>query len=167
MKLKSQKGFSLVEMILVTLIMTGVMIGSAAIFKPILDTWAMAQAQSETSDTIGYALERMKHEISQVHDTGTVITANASQFRFEDTDYRNINYNISGSNLMRDDKVFVRNIQSVTFTYYGQNNAVIASPAVYPSSTNIWAIKISISVVKNGQTKTVETIVHPRNFLRS
>ena len=38
MKLKSQKGFSLVEMILVTLIMTGVMIGSAAIFKPILDS---------------------------------------------------------------------------------------------------------------------------------
>ncbi len=167
MNLRRQKGFSLIEMILVILVMTGVMVGSAAIFKPILDTWAIAQAQSETSDTVGYALERMKHEISQVRDRGTVIAATASQFRFRDNDDRDINYNISGANFMRDGQVLVRNIQSATFTYYGQDNAAIASPAVSPSSTNIWAIKISVSVLKNGQTKTMETIIHPRNFLRS
>lgn len=167
MKYSCQKGFSLVEMILVTLIMTGVMIGSAAIFKPILDSWAVAQAQSETGDTIGYALQRMKHEISQIHDKATVITATSTQFRFEDTDYRNINYTISGGNLMRDTQILVRNIQSATFTYYDQNNAVIASPTLSPANTNIWMIKISLSILKNGQTKTMETIVHPRNFLRS
>lgn len=163
-KFISQKGFSLVEMILVMTVMTAIAVASASIFQPILDSWALGQTQAETADTVGYAITRMKNEMTQIHDEGCVITATSTRFRFMDDAYLDIDYKISGGNLMRGTNVLVRNVQSITFTYYGSNNAVIATPTVSPSQTNIWAIKISISIMKNGQRKTIETTVHPRNF---
>jgi prepilin-type N-terminal cleavage/methylation domain-containing protein len=160
-------GMTLMEMILVIAVSGILVSASVVVFQPIIDSWAIAQSRSEAVVEVQFALDRMETEIAALKDATSVVTASASEFRFIDVDNNNIRFYVSGSNIMRNNDILVRGIQSLTFSYTSVAEAAVASPIVSPSATNLWRVKARIAVVNDGQSVTMETQVQPRNLKRS
>ena len=139
---------------------------STLAFQPLLDTWSLVSPLNESTDSSSYALSRISFEVSQVKDANSIVTANAGEFKFTNVSSDSIDYKLSGANLMRNADILARNVQGVAFSYYDINNAAIAAPQVSPSKTNIWRIVVKVTVQKGGQSVTLESGVHPRNFSR-
>lgn len=163
----NQKGFTLIEMVLGITLMS-LMIGAAALaFKPVLDVWGLTSPLNESTDITSYALSRMSFETSQIKDDTSLTVANAGRLKFTDVSNSSIDYSLAGTNLMRNADILARGVQSVAFSYYDINNTAITTPQVAPSKTNVWRIVIKMTVQKGGQSVTMESEVHPRNFSRS
>ncbi len=165
--MKSSHGYTLIEMVMVITLL-GLMVSSAALmFRPVLGTWALDSPQNATTDASAYALSRMAFEVSQIKDQAHVVIANSGQVKFTDVSDNSINYWLSGTNLMRNSDILARGIQNFNVKYYDKNNALVTTPKVSPANTDIWKLTLSITNQREGQTVTMETEVHPRNFPRS
>lgn len=162
-----KNGFTLIEMVLVITVV-GVLAGAAAVaFDPVLDSWVLGQSRGQMSDTLGVALNRMAQEISQLRDAQSLTIASDSDIQFTDVNNNVIRYRLNGSQLLRNADVMARNVQSLTFSYWDVNNAVLAAPTLSPAATNLWRLSIRVSGAMGGQTVTLESQVRPRNFRRS
>lgn len=157
------KGVTLIELIMAITIVGILAAVSSLYIKETIDLWRFLSFRSEAVSQGRMALLRMEREIRQIKDNASVSAANSSQFRFLDNNNVDINFNLSGSSLMRNADILSSGASGLTFTYYNRANQVIASPMVSPT-TNIYRIDISITIQSGGQSKTLRTQVYPRNL---
>ena len=164
---KNQGGFTLIETMLV-IALVGFLGASAAVgLSTALEAASQGQSRGETSETLSLALSRMIQEISQLKDSESVVTAGAAEFRFSDIDDQDIRYHLVGNQLLRNNDVLARNVQSLTFGYWDSNSTSLSSPQVAPSETDLWRISIQLVGTKGGQTVNLRSQIHPRNLRRS
>ena len=158
-------GFTLIETVLaMTLLGILVAVGALA-FTPVLDIWSIAGPRNEVTDSASYGLSRLSYEIAQVRDTASVLTAQSNRFRFTDVSNNTIDYQLSGTHLMRNNDILARNVQSLAFTYYDKDNNVLVSPTISPTTT-IMRIQIQTTSLLQGQSVILQSQVRPRNFPR-
>lgn len=159
-------GFSLVEMVLVIVVM-GILASVAAIgFQPVLDSWVIAGSRAKLTNAATYALNRVIGEISEIRNRQSVFTANANTLEFDDADGNRITFSLSGGSLLRNSAVLARGVQSFSLSYWDVNHATLASPQVSPLATDLWRIRVQLTVQEGSQQVALESQVHPRNFAR-
>jgi prepilin-type N-terminal cleavage/methylation domain-containing protein len=158
------KGFTLIEAVMVIAIVGILAAVSSAYIKTTLDLWNFLSFRNEIVNQARTGFLRMTREMRQIANNTTVYFANSTRFNFTDYNASNINYYLSGSNLMRNANVLISGLNNLTFTYYNNNSGVIASPKVSPEGTDIYRIGITMGISSGTQSKVLRTQVFPRNF---
>ncbi len=166
-RLRRHEGFTLVELVLTMTVLSILFAVTPLIFQPVLDAWSVDAPRQAETDTLSYAMSRMMDEIATVQDKTGVLTATAIRFRFNDGTGAVVDYQLNAGNLMWNNNILARNVQSLSFTYSDVNNAAIATPAVSPSETNIWMVTVEVVGQVSGQTVRLQSAIRPRNFSRS
>lgn len=153
------KGVTLIELIM-TITIVGILTAVSSLYiKETIDLWRFLSFRSEAVAQGRTALFRMEREIRQIRDNAAVIAASVSQLRFFDINNVDINFTLSGGDLMRNADILASGASDLTFTYYNSANQAIVNP-----TTDIYRIDISVTIQSGGQSKTLKTQVYPRNL---
>jgi prepilin-type N-terminal cleavage/methylation domain-containing protein len=156
----NQKGFTLIEMIIVITVIS-IIAGIASII--ILEGLKSYQTEVSFSDIHNQgrlAIERMAREIRMIRSaTATDIsTMTATNLQFNDVN-GNTNVLFQRSGASAPYSIVRNNVQSVSFSYYQQDGVTVAAAA-----TQVWFIQIDLTTVNRGETLSMRVRVHPRNF---
>jgi Tfp pilus assembly protein FimT len=160
--------FTLYELIMVIVLVSIIFAVTAPLMLEIGRSWQLAQNRNELSESSKVGMNRMVREIRQILNATSVITANSTTFKFTDINSNIITYNVSGGHLMRilgaTSNQLADNVTALLFTYYDTTEAVIATPIVNPSSTNITRIVIDLTFSVGGTSLSFESGVSPRSL---
>ena len=155
-----RRGFTLIEVILVVILL-GIV---GAVFGPGLTT-AMRAAlvvdnRKEALQSVRLGLDRMAREIRQVRSaTATDIqTWAAADFRFNDAYANNIEFTLSGSNLMRNADVLAGNVTALAFSYLKKDRTGAAAV------TEVWTVVASVTAQVGNETVPLRVEVQPLNL---
>lgn len=166
-RLRNQRGYTLVELTLAT-VLVGIMASVGAFgMAPVLDSWVLGSSRSQTANSSYYSIQRMTSEIAQIRNKQSVSTASSTFLGFNDVNNNSVTFTVNGSNLLRNNDILARGIVGLTFTYRDLNDQILATPQVSPSTTDIWRITIEVVQQSGNQQIRMKSDIHPRNFLRS
>ena len=163
-KRKQEKGFTLTEMVVVMVILAVMSGGILMFLRPVTDLWMYQGFRQGPLTESRLAAVRMIREMNQVADRFNVIDAAGNRFQFIDVNGTNITYSLNVTDLERNGVVFANNISALTFQYYNQNSAVIATPVESPGETDLRRIEVSVTVTRGGRTNTIRLQAQPRNL---
>lgn len=161
------KAYTLIETIIV-LVVIGIV---AAIGVPMMmqaaDAWSFSsQLQNNAVLSFIVASSRMAREMRVLKDDVSITTANNTMFTFTDTSNNSISFARVGNTLMRNSDGLADNVSSLTFTYFDDDDNVIATPIIAPNNTNIRRISVALSVSAGSNTLNYFLQVRPQNLRR-
>ncbi len=166
--MKKEKGFTLIEVIIVITIVGIVSVIIGSMLLGVVKAWTFKFNRNDILCDGRLAMDRMTREIRTIKDSTSVTTASAAQFRFTDTGNKDITYSLSSTNLNRTENgtanLLAENVSSLAFTYYDANGNTIATPIVSPSATNIRRVRINLTLTKNGQNVYLQSDASTKNF---
>jgi len=165
--MKKEKGFTLIEIIIVITIVGIVSVIIGSMLLGVVKAWTFKINRNDILWDGRLAINRMTREIRTVRNDASVTTASSSQFRFIDSANIDITYSLSSTNLNRTENgtanLLAENVSSLGFTYYDAAGTVIPSPTV-SLTTDIKRVRINLTFAKNGQTFYLQSDSMPRNF---
>jgi len=165
MRLSAQRGFTLIEFIIVIAIL-GVIAGLAVPFMVgAVDAWILNKAERSNVFDARFALNRMIREIRQVKDPSSISAFTSTRFVFTDINNNTIEFTQSGGTLLRisggdsnelaDD---LRNPGGLTFTYLdGSGNTT-------STAGNIRMVRIQVIIESGGSSVTLQSLARLRNI---
>jgi prepilin-type N-terminal cleavage/methylation domain-containing protein len=117
---ENQKGFSLIEVMVVVLILGLIILGLVTFFTGGARSWIAGQRQLEAQRNARQAIDRMVREIRH----GKLITDNSINSISVDipalegtgSEY-NVTYNLSGNTISRDGNPLINDVKTLNFTY--------------------------------------------------
>ena len=168
-KIKSKRGFSLVESVLSCVVLAIIALTFASLFAYAIDSYEDLSARNESLDNARYSLNRISKELMYLQPSN-IISISPSQLTFTDQTGTSTSFNtaLSGGilNLYRGSDVLAQNLSSFSFAYYDATGALITD---YSSPALLRRIQINISVKDTSGHNDVAltTEVYPRNFYYS
>jgi len=166
--MKKEKGFTLIEVIIVIIVVGIVSVTIGSMLLGVVKAWTFKFNRNDILWDGRIALDRITREIRTVKNNTSVTTASSSLFRFTDAKNTDITYSLSSTNLNRTENgtanLLAADVSALTFTYYNSSDAVIPSPTVSPSATNIRRVKINLTLTKNGQNVYLQSNASTKNF---
>src|SRR3990167_1516897 len=122
-----QNGFTLIELVFSILLMgiISVVVGSILLngYKTLLTSENISQA-----DWQGFiALERIVNDIHTIRSAADISTISASNLVFTDVNGNSIQFQLSGSTLLRNSQTLASGIQGLTFGYLDANGSTTAT----------------------------------------
>jgi len=166
---KSQKGFSLIEMMVVVVILGLIVLGLVTFFTGGTKSWVAGQSQLKAQREARQAIDRMVREIrhSELINSGasTSITASIPALGMESA--FNVTYSWSGETwdpinriVSSGTNVLINNVQSLAFTYFDSSGNLIV-----PGNASKVHIDLQVDVDKDGNPDvTLNTDVNLRNY---
>ena len=162
--LNTKKAVTIIELIMVIMIVGILTTVSSMYIKETIKLWQFLNSRNEDIAQERISLLRMTRDIRQLKNSTSVNIATSTRFQFVDMNSNTIDYQLSGSNLMRNSDAIAIGITGLSFTYYNSSNATITTPTVAPSATDIYRIQIQLTAQSGTQSKTLKTKVYPRNL---
>ena len=167
----SRYAFTLIELIMV-IVLLGILAGLAVpLVNELLNSFQYTLDRRDLSESAEVALRRMMREIPRLKNETSVITADATTYRFIDIDNNAIQFQINGSNLERESNgvvdVLAVNVSSFSLTYLDDEGSVIASPRVIPLETDIKFIEIFMRLASGNNTINHKTKIRLNNVVHS
>jgi prepilin-type N-terminal cleavage/methylation domain-containing protein len=161
--MRSQHGFSLMEMMIVIIIM-GIIIGmSSSLLNQGLNIFSPAEGVINANWQGQLAMERFSRDALSIRSSADVTTMTANNFAFTDINSNTIAYSLSGTNLILtyngSSLVLADGIQSLTFSYFDKTGTSTAS------LTAMRYVRITINVTQNNANYTLTTLINPRNLI--
>lgn len=152
-------GFSLVELIVV-IVLTGILaaLGAQMLGKTV-ESFAFSRDVTKGDWQARVALERLTRDLRMVRAPANLTIVPATAITFSDTDGNNVNYSLSGSNLMRNTQPLADGISGLAFTYLRSDGNTAAA-----STSEAYYITVSFDVSRSTATTSLRATVHPRNF---
>jgi prepilin-type N-terminal cleavage/methylation domain-containing protein len=160
----SRRGVSLIELVMVIAVVGILATMSSGYINQVISTWQTVSFRMESVSQLRSAIDRMSREIRQVKNSTSVRSAAGNVFQFIDSGDAMITYNITGTNVLRNSMILVTNASRLEFAYYDAQGALLPAPQVYPLSTDIKRISITMEIRSSGQNKTMAAQVFPRNL---
>lgn len=149
---KKQKGFTLIELILVMIIVGIVVAGSSNLlaqgFKSFIATKDIINANRQ--DII--ALESITRDLRMIRSNSDITTASNTSIAFNDTTGNTINYNLNGATIERNSQPLADGLPDLSFAYYDTNGEQTLDP-----------VSICYIVINLGPQKP-QTAVYPWNL---
>jgi len=142
-KLKKQQGFTLIELIIVTVLIGFLGVGAVEMLRIGVESQIKVQnAQSAAWDG-QIAITRMTEDLHAIKSAADITTASASALTFKNYDGTTVSYALSGGQLLRNSYALADNVTSLVFTYYNSAGSVTTTLA------NIRYIGINLSITNN------------------
>jgi prepilin-type N-terminal cleavage/methylation domain-containing protein len=175
--LLKQRGFTLVELILVIILSAIVFAGSSSLVLQGFSTYRTTQYLTEANYIAKLAFARMQRDIENIASRNAITTASTTALTFKSTLFTSntlvtpitITYGLTASggknNLTMTHSVngafvLAYNVTDLTFTYYDTSGNLVTSPL-----TAISYIGISLTLNFNNIIYTSSTIVSLRNVV--
>ena len=162
------RGFSLVELIMVMVILGIVAAVAAPFLSASFQAYFIGKDINETDSQARAALERLSRELRSVRAPAglNLIITSASDISFTDVDGNSIRYcmgTVGGcpgavGELTRHPQPLATGISALTFTFLTQTGAATAVAA------NVFYITVSFTATRNTIIKSFTATVSPRNF---
>jgi prepilin-type N-terminal cleavage/methylation domain-containing protein len=158
--------FTLIELIMVMVII-GILFGMGGpLAIQLIDSFQWSIYRKDLSESAEVTLRRMTREIRRLQDDTSVITANATTYRFTDIDSDVIQFQLNGSNLERENNgttdTLAANVSSFSFTYFDDSGTSIATPTLSPA-TDIRFVEIAMTLQSDTNTIDYTTRIKLRN----
>ncbi|MBA7495632.1 hypothetical protein ES702_06221 [subsurface metagenome] len=111
---KQQRGFSLIEMMVVVVILGVIVLGLVTFFTGGAKSWVAGQSQLEAQRNARQAMDRMVREIREAAE----ITASSTTELIFNTPWKTgITYSLSDRTINRNGNPIINNVSNLTFTY--------------------------------------------------
>jgi len=170
---KNNKGFSLIEMMVVVVILGLIVLGLVTFFTGGTKSWVAGQSQLEAQRNARQAIDRMVREIREGKNitTGseTSITVSVPHFDVNGNidSYNDVNYYWSGNTwdhinriVSLGTNVLINNVQSLAFTYFDSSGNLVT-----PESASKVHINLQVDVDRDSNPDiTLNTDVNLRNY---
>ena len=170
---KNKKGFSLIEMMVVVIILGLIVLGLVTFFTGGAKSWVAGQSQLEAQRNSRQAIDRMVREIREGKNitTGseTSITVSVPHFDVNgNIDFCNsVNYYWSGNIwypinriVSSGTNVLINNVQSLAFTYFDSSGNLVT-----PENASKVHINLQVDIDRDSNPDiTLNTDVNLRNF---
>jgi len=152
-------GFSLVEMVVV-IVLVGIIaaIGSQMLGMT-LQSFVLGKDVLKGDWQARVALERLTRDLRMVRASANLTIAPATAITFSDTDGSNVNYSLSGSQLMRNTQVLADDVSNLQFAYLQSDGNTAAA-----SAATVYYITVLFDVTRSTATTNMRATVHPRDF---
>ena len=176
-----RKGFTLIELVIVMVIL-GLLLGLSASFSFImLDTLGLLTRQANLQESADVALSRISREVRRLKNDTSVFTADSatdgtplvSVFSFQNINSVRITYqrNAGANTLERvigspptATDILADKVTALNITFYDDSGTTIAAPAISPARTNIRRIEFELVLQESPHKVTAQTVVRPRNL---
>ena len=166
----SRKGFSLIELIMVIVVVGIISVAVAPIFFGGFQAFFTAKNFSGMNAQAELAMDRLAREIrgvdpSQDLDSATLPTASQLKFRLYNGTAQAawVTYTLSGTNLMRNTDTLATGISSLAFSYYKPDGTALTPPLTLAQAQGIWFVRITVRAVGGSLSESLRTTI----FLRS
>jgi len=112
------KGFSLIELMVVVVIIGLIVLGLVTFFTGGARSWITGQSQLKAQREARQAMDRMVREIREGSSIASGSNATSITIDYLASFGKSaVNYNLTGSVISRDSNVFIDNVKSLNFTY--------------------------------------------------
>jgi len=169
MKIKNQRGFSLIEMMVVVVILGLIVLGLVTFFTGGTKSWVAGQYQLAAQRNARQAMDRMVREIRKA--SNIIANSTLSKVIFKtpwNTD--NLVYSWSGKKwdpVFEDINSLINNVQILTFQYFDILDVEVSLPLTKETASKISKVHINLKVdvdKDNNPDVTLNTDVKLRNF---
>jgi len=157
----NKKGSTLIELIMVITVIGIISLVLAPFISSTLDSWFFNKTERDCLFSARLAINRMVREIRQIDDTDSVNTFTATEFEFVDENSTTINYQQSGTSLMRNTNELTDKLQNpggLTLTYLDTDGNVTAV------STDIRMVRIQLILTSGESSITIQSLSRFRNI---
>jgi len=167
---QNQKGFSLIEMMVVVVILGVIVLALVTFFTGGTKSWVAGQSQLKAQREARQAIDRMVREIREGNEIMSnsdsySVTVYIPPFPLEGIDERYVFYALSGTTMKRDGNPLIDNVQingESIFKYYNNDGTEVNPPDSTVSKVHI---NLKVDVDKdNNPDITLNTDVNLRNF---
>jgi len=165
----NQKGFSLIEMMVVVVILGLIVLGLVTFFTGGTKSWVAGQYQIAAQRNARQVMDRMVGEIRKASD----IIANSTtskEINFNTPWNSNLNYSWSGKKwdpVFEDINSLINNVQILTFQYFDILDVEVALPLTEETASKISKVHIDLKVDVDKDSNpdiTLNTDIKLRNF---
>jgi prepilin-type N-terminal cleavage/methylation domain-containing protein len=162
---KQQRGFSLIELMVVVVILGIIVLGLVTFFTGGVKSWVAGQSQLEAQRNARWVMDRMVREIREADYIENSSTSSYIDFHtpFSGT----ISYSLlGGSDLKRGSNTMISNVQSLTFSYFdNSSNPVDSSEPDKKSKVSKVHIDLQVNVDKDSNPDiTLNSDIDLRNY---
>ena len=167
---QNQKGFSLIEMMVVVVILGVIVLALVTFFTGGTKSWVAGQSQLKAQREARQAIDRMVREIREGNEIKSnsdsySVTVYIPPFPLEGIDERYVFYALSGTTMKRDGNPLIDNVQingESIFKYYNNDGTEVNPPDSTVSKVHI-NLKVDVDKDSNPDI-TLNTDVNLRNF---
>lgn len=153
----------MVEIILCLTLMGFLFILASTTLTQGLDSYAHIQSRTTNLQAARYAMDRMVRELIRVEDDNQSNIQNIQEtsIQFVDDLAANVTYQLSGTDLMRNEDILLGNVSSLLFTGYRDNNQTTSS------GQQTRRVRIELSTLPPGQSVplNLRTDIFIRNYM--
>jgi len=166
----NKKGFSLIEMMVVVVILGVIVLALVTFFTGGTKSWVAGQSQLKAQREARQAIDRMVREIREGNEIKSnsdsySVTVYIPPFPLEGIDERYVFYALSGTTMKRDGNPLIDNVQingESIFKYYNNDGTEVNPPDSTVSKVHI-NLKVDVDKDSNPDI-TLNTDVNLRNF---
>lgn len=153
----AQRGFSLIEMVLVIVIVGIIASVGAQLMGTGFQLYFTGRDTLSVDAQARLALERMTRELRTVRPATGLTMTPATQITFTDETGTAVQYILGGGNLMRNTQVLAGGVTGLGFVYLDRAGAVTATAA------QVFYISVQFTVTQGEVISTYRATVSPRN----
>lgn len=153
-----QRGFTLMELVMVIAIMGIVSVVVSRIFFQSFQTFIIAQNVTNIDWQALLVMQRFENDVHHIRSSNDISTISSGTFSFVDVSGNTVTYQLSGSALLRNSQTLATGVQSIAFVYYDSNYAVTAS------TTSVRYVTLSVTYIQNNLSLSFSTMAGTRGM---
>jgi prepilin-type N-terminal cleavage/methylation domain-containing protein len=158
---QSKGGFTLIETIIAIILLGIVALGLASFIFTSMEAWVLISGRDAAVSRARVAMNRMIAELRRVRKPQNLLTTTTSECRFIDLDAEQVDFQQSGSDLLRNSDILAAGLDTPTglrFTYLDATGEVTAT------QLNMRSIRVWLSLSAGNQRTTLESSARIRNL---
>jgi prepilin-type N-terminal cleavage/methylation domain-containing protein len=156
--LRRQRGFSLIELIMVIVIISIISVMMSQILQKSFQNYLTSQNNSEIDWQGFLSLENFANDVQSIRSSNDIATTGTSQFSFTNHLGSTVTYQVTSGTLMRNSVALATGVNSMVFTYYDKNYVVTPTPA------NVRYVAIAITLRQNNLQLPFTTLASTRGL---
>ncbi|OGT60117.1 MAG: hypothetical protein A3E85_03425 [Gammaproteobacteria bacterium RIFCSPHIGHO2_12_FULL_45_12] len=151
-------GFTLIELIMTILILAIISTVISKFLIQVYQSFIVSQNIAETDWSGLITLDRLTNDIHNIRSADSITTISSQQLSATSMDGSTVQYQVSGSTLLRNGIVLASGLQNFSLTYKDEDNNVTTTPAL------IRYIAISATFTQNNITSSFTTLAGTRGM---
>jgi prepilin-type N-terminal cleavage/methylation domain-containing protein len=164
-KYSKQFGFTLFEFIIVIVLLGILVAGASNLLSVGFGSYFSEKDIVNANSQASVAIERMTRDLRAVGSTTDITTASANEIIIKDLDGNTIDYEISGTQLLRNTQALADGVQSIGFAYYkGDSTLLTPLPLTSTLRQQIRYVVITLNISYNNITFPITTAINLWNL---